>query len=250
MVVPLLGADLRVAPCVDTGIWCRCVRAPRLLAFFPSLPLGQARSTRRTRTGACRPLGQAHRRVARMVKAGSLKDGWAGTCLLPEELKAQVKLRYDVAEYPFARLAKAALGSVSKPSPQLARGLVQARKGSEETVLTRRQAKAWKQSAEWVDFLALYRRFVREWVQPQFGCDLLSCRAIPCSAPDPYPNRYPNPRPRPHSPHSRSSGATCSCRASPCCASCSTTRSRRASRTATPTTTTTRPSSTSGCLSG
>ena len=196
-----------------------------------------------TRTGALS-------RVARMVKAGSLKDGWAGTCLLPEELKAQVKLRYDVAEYPFARLAKAALGSVSKPSPQLARGLVQARKGSEETVLTRRQAKAWKQSAEWVDFLALYRRFVREWVQPQFGCDLLSCRAIPCSAPDPYPNRYPNPRPRPHSPHSRSSGATCSCRASPCCASCSTTRSRRASRTATPTTTTTRPSSTSGCLSG
>ena len=111
-----------------------------------------------------------------MVKAGSLKGGWAGACLLPEELKAQVKLRYDVAEYPFARLAKAALGSASKPSPQLARGLVQARKGSEETALTRRQTKAWKQSAEWVEFLALYRRFVQEWVLPQFGCDL-SARA-------------------------------------------------------------------------
>ena len=124
-----------------------------------------------------------------MVKAGSLKDGWAGTCLLPEELKAQVKLRYDVDEYPFARLAKAALGSASKPSPQLARGLVQARKGSEETALTRRQTKAWKQSAEWVDFLVLYRRFVQEWVLPQFGCDLLSRRAIPHNAPDPYPKR-------------------------------------------------------------
>ena len=108
-----------------------------------------------------------------MVKAGSLKEGWAGTCLLPEELKAQLKLRYDVAEYPFARLARAALGGASKPSPQLARALVQARKGSQETALTRRQNKTWKQSAEWSEFLALYRRFVQEWVLPQFGCDLL-----------------------------------------------------------------------------
>ena len=108
-----------------------------------------------------------------MVKAGSLKEGWRGPCLLPAELKAQAKLCYNVAEYPFAQLARAALGVVSKPSPQLARALVQARRRSAETELTRRMRLTWKQSAEWVDFLALYRRFVQEWVLPQFGCDLL-----------------------------------------------------------------------------
>ena len=108
---------------------------------------------------------------ALMVKAGSLRDDWSGPCLLPPELCKQAKLRYSMKSFDFARAARAALGSSSKPSPALARALVQARRGREE--LTRRKVKDWKQSAEWLEFLQLYERFLVEWVVPQFGCDVL-----------------------------------------------------------------------------
>ena len=86
-----------------------------------------------------------------MVKAGSLRDNWSGPCLLPPELCKQAKLRYSTKSFDFARAARAALGSSTKPSPALARALVQARRGCEE--LTRRKVKDWKQSAEWLEFL-------------------------------------------------------------------------------------------------
>jgi hypothetical protein len=104
---------------------------------------------------------------ALMVKAGSLRDDWSGPCLLPPELCKQAKLRYSMKSFDFARAARAALGSSSKPSPALARALVQARRGREE--LTRRKVKDWKQSAEWLEFLQLYERFLVEWVVPQFA---------------------------------------------------------------------------------
>lgn len=63
---------------------------------------------------------------ALMVKAGSLRDDWSGPCLLPPELCKQAKLRYSMKSFDFARAARAALGSSSKPSPALARALVQA----------------------------------------------------------------------------------------------------------------------------
>lgn len=114
-----------------------------------------------------------------MGKSASLRDDWAGACLLPEEMQAEKKMRYDVATFGFKSLAFAVLGDCAAPSPPLRRAMVQAKQRSEEIqpssqkVQAWRQTREWKHSAEWAAFHDLYQRFVEEWVMPQFGCDLL-----------------------------------------------------------------------------
>ena len=116
-----------------------------------------------------------------MGKSGSLRDDWAGPCLLTEEMRTMVKLRYDVRSFDFAKAAHAALGNPLQPSPPLRRALVQARQLSANqcTESTWRQARTWKQSEEWTTFQRLYERFVEEWIMPQFGGSDLLVQAEP-----------------------------------------------------------------------
>ena len=129
-----------------------------------------------------------------MVK-GSTVDGWAGPCLLPKELLAQRCLSYDAATFDLVGAASAVLGlegvrlgeahtlepaEPSETPPQLQQAQVQARMvrapDSKERGVARRR---FKNSAAWQNFLALYRKFVHEWVVPQFGGVELLYQASP-----------------------------------------------------------------------
>ena len=136
-----------------------------------------------------------------MVK-GSRVEGWAGPCRLDEELLQQKVLTYEVTRFDFVSAGAAYLTAESsnllsghKPAmqqcdlgrlhtveckppdetaPPLQRAQVQASLSRAANSAEKSRArKAFKSSAEWTAFCALYRRFIKEWVLPQFGVDLL-----------------------------------------------------------------------------
>ena len=122
-----------------------------------------------------------------LAKFASLPfDEWQGPCLLDSKLLERQNLAYDAAEYDFAGAIRAVLGCENlgdlhnePPAPPdvappaLRRAQIQSRRGEPVTKAERKMARthAWRhdRTPEWRAFMDLYRKFVHEWVLPQFG---------------------------------------------------------------------------------
>lgn len=116
---------------------------------------------------------------------GSELEGWAGPCLLDRQYLNQHTLTYDLKQWDFVGAAEAILGSrlghlhrapIEAPEvtpPALRRAQIAARVGARVSKRERKgardYAKRYEQTDEYRAFLGLYRRFVCEWVLPQFG---------------------------------------------------------------------------------
>lgn len=142
------------------------------------------------RAGAPQLLQQSDEALLRKrlaARAGSEVEGWAGPCALSAELLAQQTLPYDQGLFDFVGAAERILGRTlgqlhelpaapwEETAPALRRGQIQARKGAPvrkaERKAARNHAKAFERTDEWQRFVDLYRRFVVEWVAPQFEPD-------------------------------------------------------------------------------
>ena len=122
-----------------------------------------------------------------LAKFASLPfDEWQGPCLLDSHFLERRNLAYDAAEYDFAGSIRAVLGCENlgdlhnePPAPPdvappaLRRAQIQSRRGEPVTKAERKMARthAWRhdRTPEWRAFMELYRKFVHEWVLPQFG---------------------------------------------------------------------------------
>ena len=122
-----------------------------------------------------------------LAKFASLPfDEWQGPCLLEPQLLERRNLAYDAREYDFAGSIRAVLGCENlgdlhnePPAPPdvappaLRRAQIQSRRGAPVTKAERKHARthAWRhdRTPEWRAFMDLYRKFVHEWVLPQFG---------------------------------------------------------------------------------